>query len=484
MRENYSLNWDLVVDHLDIPRFVIKNEHAFATLVTSYYKITGKTFPILPFFKLWRNPRGQVSFLMHAVYSNVGNEIFNFSDSPNKVPIEEIAMQPDVKSIIQALLSLDLLKVLIELSVTEFYSSIRNLLINEAKHFPDILIIGLSIIKPSRGHHLLSELISQMMPQFMTHQTTNPIVLQTIWTHNSDLIIKGAIDYYEKDPTSLALSNLLDLTQEIRDSLLKLVACDYHKFTVHFGLLASKRDFLHLEHWVNERITNGKTGFISCLLDYLEDNILKPISEAKDAKSIEAVLDKAQVTKEALVIIFEKLIESNLQGEIQKRTSELYNSIIRYFPELKPANLQEDVDEVANHYFQQLYSEEISVSDFIQLMKKLKTSQNKHDTDIFECVINNLFDEFRFFHKYPEKELKITGEIFGAMIKHGVLVSVHLFVGLKHIVMALKKPRSKLSRFGFIALEQFKERLHEWPNFCSELLGVENLKEEQPEFVK
>lgn len=52
VRESYTLQWDLVVEYLDTPRFVIKNEHAFATLTTAYYKITGKNFPILPFFKL------------------------------------------------------------------------------------------------------------------------------------------------------------------------------------------------------------------------------------------------------------------------------------------------------------------------------------------------------------------------------------------------------------------------------------------------
>ena len=107
-------------------------------------------------------------------------EIFNFSDSPNKAPTDEIEMQPKVKGIIQALSSLDLLKILFELSATEFYTSIRNVFINEIKRFPDILIIGFSMVKPARGQVLLNELINLIMPQFMCPQTSNPIVLQMI----------------------------------------------------------------------------------------------------------------------------------------------------------------------------------------------------------------------------------------------------------------------------------------------------------------
>ena len=52
VRETYTLHWDLVIENLDIPRFVIKNEQAFTLLVNFFFKITGKKFPILPLFKL------------------------------------------------------------------------------------------------------------------------------------------------------------------------------------------------------------------------------------------------------------------------------------------------------------------------------------------------------------------------------------------------------------------------------------------------
>ena len=482
VRETYTLHWDQVIENLDIPRFVIRNEQAFSLLVTLFFKITGKKFPILPLFKVWKNPRGQVSLLLQAIYSPLPYEMFNFADSPNKAPTEEIEMQPELKVIIQALSSLDLLKVLFELSATEFYVSIRNVFINEIKRFPDILIIGLAMVKPSRGQGLLTELINLILPQFMSPQTSSTIVLQIIWNHNPDLIVHGAVEYYEREHNSIALSHLLDLTQEIRDSLLKLVSCENHSFTVHFGLLAIKRDFLHLEHWIKERIQNGKEAFVRTLLEYFQKNIIDQIKDS-DLRGLESLLDKAQVTKESLAVIFEKLNDQNLPADVADKVNQLYSDILKLIPSLYPATSQEEIDEAANRYYQQLYSNEISIPEFISLVKRLKSSAIKQENDIFDCMINNLFDEFRFFSKYPEKELKITGELFGSLVNQNLLVGVHLFLALKHTEIALRTPKTKLFRFGWFALTQFKDRLVEWPNFCNELLASEGLNEEKPEFL-
>ena len=108
-------------------------------LTTLYYNVASQSFPIEPFFKPWKHPRGQVSFLLHSIYSPVPHEYFNFSKSSLRLP-QEIAVQPDKRLIVEALTSLDLLKILIELSVTEFYTMIRNLFLCEMETYPGILI--------------------------------------------------------------------------------------------------------------------------------------------------------------------------------------------------------------------------------------------------------------------------------------------------------------------------------------------------------
>ena len=47
---------------------------------------------------------------------------------------------------------------------------------------------------------------------------------------------------------------VLDITQEIKDSLLPIVNSNDFEFSVALGILAGKRDFLHFDQWINDRI--------------------------------------------------------------------------------------------------------------------------------------------------------------------------------------------------------------------------------------
>lgn len=38
------------------------------------------------------------------------------------------------------------------------------------------------------------------------------------------------------------------------------------------------------------------------------------------------------------------------------------------------------------------------------------------EQSIFECMIANLFEEYRFFPKYPERQLKIAAVLFGEFL--------------------------------------------------------------------
>jgi CCR4-NOT transcription complex subunit 1 len=57
-------------------------------------------------------------------------------------------------------------------------------------------------------------------------------------------------------------------------------------------------------------------------------------------------------------------------------------------------------------------------------------SADQREQEISACMLHNLFDEYRFFHKYPEKELRTTSILFGQIIKQKFLVQNHLIDNL------------------------------------------------------
>lgn len=163
-----------------------------------------------------------------------------------------------------------------------------------------------------------------------------------------------------------------------------------------------------------------------------------------------------------------------------------------------------DIEKDANAYFQQIYSSDMSVKDVMTLLKQFKNSNNPREQEIFRCMIHNIFDEYRFFHNYPDRELQMTGRLFGTLIQHQLIAAITLGIALRYVLEALRKDpdvkqpqpsgntsagtpplpadyNEKMFRFGIIALEQFRGRLNEWPQYCSHLMQIPHLRKLYPD---
>ena len=60
------------------------------------------------------------------------------------------------------------------------------------------------------------------------------------------------------------------------------------------------------------------------------------------------------------------------------------------------------------------------------MLRNFRASQVQRERDIFSCMVHNLFDEYKFFPKYPEKELRITAVLFGQLILHNLVSNITL----------------------------------------------------------
>ena len=178
-------------------------------------------------------------------------------------------------------------------------------------------------------------------------------------------------------------------------------------------------------------------------------------------------------------------------------TKDVQNRCLQTFPKLMNVRTQAapgstgaevsfkpDVEEEANLYYERIYNGELSTDAMIDLLKKLSASKEPREQDVFACMIHNLFDEYSFFPKYPDKELSITSILFGSLIQHRLVSYVPLGVALRYVLDALRNPvGSKMFNFGVQALGQFKNRLSEWPQYCSHLLQIPDLVQSQPELA-
>ncbi|KAG9352545.1 hypothetical protein JZ751_020959 [Albula glossodonta] len=140
-------------------------------------------------------------------------------------------------------------------------------------------------------------------------------------------------------------------------------------------------------------------------------------------------------------------------------------------------HFSKEIDDEANSYFQRIYNHPphptMSVDEVLEMLQRFKDSNVKREREVFNCMLRNLFEEYRFFPQYPDKELHITACLFGGIIEKGLVTYMALGLALRYVLEALRKPfGSKMYYFGIAALDRFKNRLKDYPQYCQHLASI------------
>uniref|UniRef100_A0A2D4J0V7 CCR4-NOT transcription complex subunit 1 TTP binding domain-containing protein n=1 Tax=Micrurus lemniscatus lemniscatus TaxID=129467 RepID=A0A2D4J0V7_MICLE len=140
-------------------------------------------------------------------------------------------------------------------------------------------------------------------------------------------------------------------------------------------------------------------------------------------------------------------------------------------------HFSKEIDDEANSYFQRIYNHPphptMSVDEVLEMLQRFKDSNIKREREVFNCMLRNLFEEYRFFPQYPDKELHITACLFGGIIEKGLVTYMALGLALRYVLEALRKPfTSKMYYFGIAALDRFKNR---WVSLNSLLIYFKNV---------
>ncbi len=471
---------------MDRPDLVVADSKAFQFMLALYCKCKQGPFPAMHLLGQWKNVDTQVRMLEFAVELHEP-ELLNFEHTPRRQPRVD-TIQGVKSTALPALAvwcSIDVVERLIELSESAQYARVRGMFEFPYHNCPEYLLLTVAQTQPKGGQFILDELYALLLPMFLANHVNSITVIDKLWSINPRLVMKSICNLYRYDPNMMNLSRVLDITQEIKDLLKPTLSLDCYDFTIPLAVLAGKRDFLHFDQWMAERIKVVGEPFVVSLLGYLEDNIIRRGKDPATAESADKRLEKSYLTTEKLAVIFENLQKlANIPAPLKQQIDSIHKAAVSMFPSLvTPSTESPEIEDEANKWFQRVFSGDISVENLIAQMKMYKESKDPKQVEIYACMIHNLLDEYRFFAKYPEKELKITGQLFGSIIKHGLVDCLLEKISLKYVFEALKR-NGKMLRFGVYAIEQFLDRLKEWPASIELILKMSNFKNVHPELYQ
>jgi CCR4-NOT transcription complex subunit 1 len=523
-----DLSWPAIILHLDHSSFGAINERGLHLIVQAFRLGCDQAFPVSALLREWKNTAGQLeiiraclqshSHVQEALLLGAGRGVCASANGTDK-------LYASVWS------SGDFLRAMFMLAEKQGREEVEPLLRGGLKDHPESLLLGLAQCWPDETN-LYMDILRGAFTRVAEKMGTSicSTALGEAWAISEPCFARCLQMLYEGDRGAEKLCAVLSLAITV-DSLHEILSMHIdEEFMLDLAMYADNQKVLCFSQWLRKMFATDTDRFPRACADFLRGRVFAPCTVASCVPKV-----RPQHVEEIMWC----LRNSTLSPSAQKSVQELESGAAR--PRLlggapppvagpggqlpagvgapsadgagKPGALPSglppqpgppgdgtqmqvgqpqqpsalfapDIEEEANSHFQRIYTSELEIDKVIQMLKGFKASNNQREQQIFACMIHNLFDEYRFFPRYPERELLITGKLFGSLIQHQLVSSITLGIALRYVLEALRKPfRTNMFKFGMCALEQFKSRLSEWPQYCHHINQIAHIRESHKDII-
>ena len=555
LEQDYAhLDWNLVAKCWDFPGFLLKDVEQFRSLLDLYRSGSKTSPPLSAFTSQWRNTAGQLSIIESIM--TVPQNIFMTPLTEEESADAATAAQGITGIDPNSFASMEILQRLLFLSDTpSLYRRVRDLFVKGLYNCPEVLLCALVRLQlhvantppqsgrealASAGLQIKTELMRELIPLFFRpnshHRVQNAqAALRRLYAISPNTVTAACFEAWRSTvgdnsqvrvATIVHIINIARLQNSPADAVASLLNGNKDpEFSVAIAFVMADNEFLQLRPWLNEKLSqrNMASIFAAAIVSYIaktQSTASLRGSEPTPLVSLENIVTTLQILQGLDAVTLSQPFSNGDGNQTQGTTlgdnvKAVVEACITTHPNLRGSlsatntastsngggngagaasstGASDDVEEMATAYFQKIYTSEQSIGEVVEMLKRFKTSGNSKENEIFACMVHNLFDEYRFFSKYPERELRITGILFGTLIEEQLVSSITLGIALRYVLEALRKTPSppgsttssgKMFDFGMFALEQFKGRLHEWPQYCSHIVQIPHLKEGYAQLV-
>ncbi|CAK7347840.1 unnamed protein product [Dovyalis caffra] len=461
-------NWIQVIKNLDHEGFYVANEEAFSFLMSDPFPLHAVCG------SLWKNTEGQLSFLKNAILAPP--EVFTFAHSGRQLNYIDAVHghKLQVGHANHAWLCLDLLDVLCQLAERGHASSVRSMLEYPLKHCPELLLLGMAHI--NTAYSLLQYEVSFTVFPLIVKSPAGGGMMLYLWHLNPNLVLRGFVGAHNVEPNIMI--KILDVCQELKilSSVLDMIP---FPSGIRLAALASRKELLDLEKWLSPNtlsslaksyLGNSKCGVTMECLKFLKEIQLGGSQDfsAKPFHHQSNIVNLYSETSSSFLKVLKAHTSLIISTQLSEEMERLHATVMDSNPRLQngssadsstPDGFSDDVEAEANSYFHQMFSGQLTIDAMVQMLARFKESSVKRP---------------------PSQSFDIRGSV----IKHQLVTHLTLGIALRGVLDALRKPPdSKMFVFGTKALEQFVDRLIEWPQYCNHILQISHLRGTHTELV-
>jgi CCR4-NOT transcription complex subunit 1 len=431
----------------DQPDLAVADVASLRVLGTLLSRINGSAFSVAPFLVdgLWRHPASQLAFLEVATvdpelsFSRAGHSMARLSDLP--LPHD-------------AWLCPSVLQVLLLIGDTAHGLRARAIVDRVIRQCPESLAVLLATVLVE-GHpavaasRIFNLLWLDLMPPFFLLPAPKgaAIVVQRLWALRPTLVLRCCRDAYMSQPTAAVVRHLMGIARSVGALLLETPG---ELAWAVAAMLSDRGEVdrgLNLSAWAVAQLGGGEAATES-LLALIARHASRVVAFAAQSPA------SPPVSLEALSTLLKALDKcSSPQPQLAQKIKEHIRAVLHIQPTLMPLFTTareegaapgtgggvtvgggDDIEIMVDSYYQKMYNSNLTVPEVIEMLQRFKTSQVPREQDIFACMLKNLFDECRFFHEYPEKELRFTGILFGTLVQEHLVIGSMLATALRFVL--------------------------------------------------
>eukprot|EP00928_Gymnodinium_smaydae_P011184 TRINITY_DN14154_c1_g3_i1.p1 TRINITY_DN14154_c1_g3~~TRINITY_DN14154_c1_g3_i1.p1 ORF type:complete len:2535 (+),score=382.87 TRINITY_DN14154_c1_g3_i1:627-7607(+) len=529
--------WADVFDFIfDLPDLQVLSGSGVNTLIETYASLRGNDKAVFPFsavLRLRKNTAAQLRFLEHVAACDEHSVDFAAFDTLIE-PAVEMTASDDQSS--NCWMYRKFIEVLLELADIENYGVIRGLFEKPLHSYPEALLVSLCSVEDRSRGALKAELMSSLVPLVFDCESASSARVQEALAKHVPMQLRRLLHcMYEKNPRN-NLPRIIDIISKepLAGFYSMLLNASPTELSCQIALHMSQRGAFELQPWLKGLLSDHKDAGALGLVRFLRVRLSKSsqqkedLSGAPQAATWPAGLDQSSTVQAFFASLQEAL--PCLSPESARKIRELKTLASQTYPALKIEEKKEEptpppaqappppnapppgpppapppqphvngkddlsngdanaerLETFANHYFRQMYRGELSVQQLIDILTTFRAEGvDSWNYEVYSRMLQSLFDECRFFSRYPAEDLLITGELFGSLINNDLVETQHQITAFRCFLESLRRPvHSKMFDFGITCLEQFLGKLPMLPQLCNHITQIENMNEHYPTYVE
>ena len=333
---------------------------------------------------------------------------------------------------------------------------------------------------------LQDQALKQLFYPFLLKQHDNyDFVMHSLWLHDKHWVAARMVEFYQQEQMLLVL--IFEHAQE--QSWLELLLTIQSSFAVDLATYAHGKGHCNLEDWAQPHIsTMGPPAFARAIQDFLRAKI-EDESAVQRERANPQTPPLALKTVHLLLLLIGDALPDEDTGPIFRQCLQTFPRLFNYGEDNKRDAiingngehgnaLPDEAGSKMEEQYKDMYGGKINPEQLVSELKRLKTSEDSADQDLFAAMLHGLFDEYNCFGEYPNEALATTSVLFGGLIQYNVLSGVAEQAAIFMVFEAVSEygPDDPMYRFGLQAMIHLLSRLKEWPHLAERILHIPSLR--------